>query len=67
MTWDYMVATLEGGFLKWKREGGEDHSQSLQGGLDYLGSQRWELVTALTKTSLGMTAETTLIFKRPKG
>jgi hypothetical protein len=62
--WQYFAATLTRGMLSW-HEDGSNHSQSLVGGLDFLGSRGWELVGTISKDILGTTENNTLIFKRP--
>ena len=61
--WSYFVAHVENGMITWD-DSEEKRLQSLQGGLNYLGSQGWELVSALPKSSLGSTVSYTLMFKR---
>jgi len=63
--WSYFTATCERGMIEWSSPGEQKHSQSLLGGLDYLGSQGWELVEKLPNKMLGSTVSHTLIFKKP--
>jgi len=63
--WQYFTATVERGMIEWSNPDEAKHSQSLMGGLDYLGSQGWELVVSLPKETLGTTVSQTLIFKKP--
>ncbi len=68
MTWEYLVAELNDGFVNLRQQFGEGHRQSLQGALSYLGSQGWELATTISgKPTFSSNPPVTLIFKRPKG
>ncbi len=68
MTWEYLTAELDDGFIELRQQLGEGHRQSLQGALTYLGSQGWELATSISgKATFGASPPVTLIFKRPKG
>ncbi len=62
--WEYFAASHERGMISWEEHDGNKHSQSLQGGLRFLGSQGWELVGTLDQTALGTTTSHQLIFKR---
>ncbi|PXA93244.1 hypothetical protein DMC47_22365 [Nostoc sp. 3335mG] len=66
MTWEYLIVDAEGGMIDLKPAMGTEHRQSLADGLGYLGSQRWELVTTMPKTTLGSTTGITFFFKRPQ-
>ncbi|MCP9223123.1 DUF4177 domain-containing protein [Erythrobacter sp. LQ02-29] len=59
--WEYLTAEIENDMLVVEGE----HRQSLRGGMNYLGSQGWELVSHIDRIRLGHTTGHTLIFKRP--
>lgn len=62
--WQYLTAEEKGGMLTLPNGEAGEMRQSLRGGLDFLGSQGWELVSVIERRTLGATSHT-LIFKRP--
>ena len=64
--WSYLVAHMEAGMMVVNWPDDQPGKQSLQGGLTYLGSQGWELVTIMQHSSLGTTGgKADMIFKKP--
>ena len=63
--WQYLTAEVNGGMMTIPGGEAAEHRQSLRGGLDHLGSQGWELVSALPLHKWSAGASFTLILKRP--
>jgi hypothetical protein len=64
---EYFVAIAERGMISWPKGEGKPHRQALRGGLNYLGSQGWELVSTISEFIFGSSNKAQYVFKRTLG